>query len=89
MCLVVITCALRWGVTHVEDYHYWALLTLSRENYFQYMECLRRRHSLEVALRRKPDCGFDIIFVKYVLKFLILIYVCIKSDVIALETMVI
>ena len=22
MCLVVITCALRWGVTHVGDYHY-------------------------------------------------------------------
>ena len=22
MCLVVITCALRWRVTHVGDYHY-------------------------------------------------------------------
>ena len=28
--LVSITCALRWGVTHVGNYHYWALLTLSR-----------------------------------------------------------
>ena len=24
-----IACALRWGVALVEDYHYWALLTLS------------------------------------------------------------
>ena len=40
-------------------------------------------------LRRKPDCGFDIFFVKHVLKFLILIYVCIKSDVTTLETIVI
>ena len=29
VCLVVITCALRWGVTLVGDYHYRALLTLS------------------------------------------------------------
>ena len=35
MCLVVITCALRWRVTHVGDYHYWALLTLSRLKLFQ------------------------------------------------------
>ena len=40
-------------------------------------------------LRRKPDCGFDIYFVKHVLEFLILIYVRIKSDAITLETMVI
>ena len=40
-------------------------------------------------LRRKPDCGFDMYFVKHVLEFLILIYVRIKSDVITLETMVI
>ena len=89
MCLVAITCALRWGVTHVRDYHYWALLTLSRENYFKYRECLGRRCSLEAALRRKPDCGFDLYFVKHVLEFLILIYVRIKSEVITLETIVI
>ena len=28
------------------------------------------------------DCGIDMKFVKHVLEFLILIYVCIKSDVI-------
>ena len=91
MCLVAIACALRWGVTHVGEFNYWALLILSRENYFRYKECLRRPPSLEVALRRKSDCGFDIyiFFVKYVLKFLILRYVCIKSDVTTLETIVI
>ena len=29
VCLVAIACALRWGVTLVGDYHYWALLTPS------------------------------------------------------------
>ena len=33
-------------------------------------------------LRRKPDCDFDLYFVKHVLKCLILIYVLYKSDVI-------
>ena len=27
------TCALRWGVTHVGNYHYWALLT---DEYLKY-----------------------------------------------------
>ena len=30
------TCALRWGVTHIGNYHYWALLTRSRDHYFRY-----------------------------------------------------
>ena len=30
---------------------------------------------------RKPDCGFDLYFVKHVLEFLILIYVLYKSGV--------
>ena len=54
------------GVTHVGDYHYWALLTLSRDHYFRYSECSGRRRSLEAALRRKPTCGFDYLFVKHV-----------------------
>ena len=29
-------------------------------------------------MRRKPDCGFDLYFVKHVLEFLILIYVVIR-----------
>ena len=32
-------------------------------------------------MRRNPDCGFDLYFVKHVLEFLILIYVLYKSGV--------
>ena len=58
------TYGLRWGVTHVGNYHYWALLTLSRDHYFRYKECTGGRRSLEAAFRRKPDCGFGI-FILY------------------------
>ena len=34
-CLVCHCIALRWGVTQVGKFHYWALLTLSREYIFQ------------------------------------------------------
>ena len=34
-CLVCQCIALRWGVTQVGKFHYWALLTLSREILFQ------------------------------------------------------
>ena len=52
ICLSVCLCwiiafALRWGVTHVGDFHYWALLTLSRDHYFRYKDYSRRRCSLE------------------------------------------
>ena len=48
VCLCwIIACALRCGVTHVGDFHYWALLTLSRDHYFRYRDCSRRRRSLE------------------------------------------
>ena len=40
-------CALRWGVTQVGNFLYWALLTLSRDHHFRYRERPRRRHSLE------------------------------------------
>ena len=52
ICLSVIGChdmCTRWGVTHVGDYHYWALLTLSRDYYFRYRECIGGRRSLEAA----------------------------------------
>ena len=51
-CLDVIVChvcALRWGVTHVGNYLYWALLTLSRDHHFRYRERSGRRHSLEAV----------------------------------------
>ena len=47
------SCALRWGVTHVGNYHYWALLTLSRDHYFRYRECARGRRSLEAEFLKK------------------------------------
>ena len=48
VCLCwIISCALRWGVTHVGDFHYWALLTPSKDHYFRYRDCSRRRRSLE------------------------------------------
>ena len=54
ICLSVCLCwiiayALRWGVTHVVDFHYWALLTLSRDHYLRYRECTGGRRSLEAA----------------------------------------
>ena len=47
--IVAMTCELRWEVTHVVNYHYWALLTLSRDHYFKYMERTGGRRSLEAA----------------------------------------
>ena len=57
------TCTLKRGVTHVGNFHYWALLTLSRDHYFRYKECTRGRRSLEAAFRRKLGCGFGYSFV--------------------------
>ena len=34
----VIAWTFRWGVTQVGDYHYWALLTPSREKLFQVLK---------------------------------------------------
>ena len=56
------TCALKWGVTHVGNFHYWALLTLSRDHYFRYRECTGGRRSLEVEFRSKLSCVFGIDF---------------------------
>ena len=46
-------CALRWGETHVGNYLYLALLTLSRDHHLRYRERLGRRHSLEAACEKK------------------------------------
>ena len=64
------------------------MLTLSMEYYFKYMEQSGRRHSLDAVLRRKLTCGFDMDYVKTCIKFLILMYVCIKSDISTLELLV-
>ena len=41
------------GETHVGNYHYWALLTLSREHHFKYKECSGKRRSLKAAFEKK------------------------------------
>ena len=50
-----ITCAFRWGVTHVGDYHYLVLLTPSWDPPFKYRECSGRRRSVEAAFEKKAD----------------------------------
>ena len=56
-------------ITQVGKFYYWALLTLSRENYFRYRECSGRRRSLEAAFEKKADMWLDIYFVERVLEF--------------------
>ena len=79
------TCALRWGVTHVGNYHYCALLTLSRDHYFRYRECTGGRRSLEVAFFKKAGLWLWYSFCTTCIKTLNLIYVLVKSIVIILE----
>ena len=79
------TCALRWGVTHVENYHYWALFTLSRDHYFRYRECTRGRRSLEAAFRRKLGCGFGYLFCITCIKTLNFHICLVKSNFLILE----
>ena len=79
------TCALRWGVTHVGNYHYWALLTLSRDHYFRYKECTGGRYSLEAAFRRKPGWGFGIYFVKTCIRTLNFDICLVNNNLLTLE----
>ena len=51
------TCAFRWGVTHVGYYHT-GLHILSSDYYFRYRECTGGRRPLEATFRRKSGCGF-------------------------------
>ena len=65
-CLVCHCIALRWGVTQVWKFHYWALLTLSREYIFQVpkthlgMERIRYLRGEETA-----KVALSCIFVKF------------------------
>ena len=86
-CLNVIVCyacALRWGVTHVGNYHYWALLTLSRDHHFRYRERSVRRHSLVVVGEESPVVALAIILYTCI-KILRFNICCIKSNVKTLE----
>ena len=46
---------LRWGVTQVGEFNYWALLTLLWDPPFRYREYSGGRHSLEAAFEKKAD----------------------------------
>ena len=79
------TCALRWGVTHVRNFHYWSLLTLSRDHYFRYKECIGRQRSLEAAFGRNPGCGFRDSFCITYIKTLNFDICLVKSNLLTLE----
>ena len=85
MLLFVMPCALRWGVTHVGNYLYWALLTLSRDHYFRYRECIGGRPSLEATFKRKPGCGFGYSFCISCIKTLKFDICLVKSNLLILE----
>ena len=61
---IAMASTLRCGVTHVGNFYYWALLTLSRDHYFRYRESTGGQRILEAAFRRKLGCGFGI-FILY------------------------
>ena len=79
------TCALRWGVTHVGNYHYRASLILSRDHYFRYRECTGGRYSLEAAFRRKPGCAFGRHFCITCIKTLNFDICLVKSNLLTLK----
>ena len=79
------TCVLRWGVTHVRNFHYWALLTLSRDHYFRYRECPKGRLSLEAAFKRKSSCGFGYSFCITCIKALNFDICLLKSNLLTLK----
>ena len=79
------TCALRWEVTHVGNYLYWVLLTLSRDHYFRYKECTGGRCSLEAVCRRKPGCGYGYSFCITCIKTLNFDICLVKSNLLTLE----
>ena len=79
------TCALRWGVTHVGNYHYWALLTLSRDHYFRYRECIGGRRSLEAAFRRKLVVDLALSFCITCIKIVNFNICLVKSNLLTLE----
>ena len=79
------TCALSWGVTNVGNYHYWALLTLSRDHYFRYRECIGGRYSLEAPFRRKLGCGFGYSFCIKCIEIVHFDICLVKSNLLTLE----
>ena len=77
-------CTLRWEVTHVGNYLYWALLILSRDHHFRYRERPGRRHSLEAVLEENRVVALVVILYTCI-KILRFNICCIKSNVKTLE----
>ena len=81
------TCALRWGVTHVGNFRYWALLILSRDHYFRYRECTGGWCSLEAVFRRKPSYVLGYSFCITCIKTLNFNICLVKSNLLTLEVL--
>ena len=64
-------------MTHVGNYLYWALLTLSRDHHFGYRERSGKRHSLEVVLEENRLVALMLLYNMYK-NVVILIYVELK-----------
>ena len=71
-------------LTQIGKDPYWALLTLSRDHYFRYRERSGRRHSLEAGLEESRIVAWILLYNMYY-NVIILIYVCIKSNLLTLE----
>ena len=66
VCVFAITCALRWGVTLVGEFIYWALLTPSWEKYFQVLEVHRgMKYIQDLSCEKGSDYGLFMYFVKF------------------------
>ena len=55
VCVVPLHVHFRWGLALVEEFNYWALLTLSWDPPFRYREYSGRRRSLEAAFKKKVN----------------------------------
>ena len=78
---MTIACALRLGVALVA-FHSTGHCSLSHGTPFSGTRNVQGDGAhYRSIMRRKPDCGFDLYFVKHVLEFLILIYFLYKSGV--------
>ena len=61
-CGVPLHAHFRSGVALVRKFDYWALLTLSWDSLFKYMEHSGRRRSIEAVFEKKADMCLNYIF---------------------------
>ena len=75
MCLFCHACALRWGVTQVGNYHYWAIANPVERTFFQVLERSRRRLIIEVVLEESRVVALVLLCIHVLECFKLLIYV--------------